>query len=117
MPENDTLLLPSRLSPESRIQYQLTNLASLECSLREGQAHDALAKVRDAIKDYNCSLAYKILFVHSQDPKTRAQRFLQSLTKNKVTAAEKYRHARRALLALGLPTDDRTFQPLDNGEL
>jgi hypothetical protein len=117
MPENDTLLLPSELSLELREQYQLTDLASIEYSLREGQAHDALNKVRDAIKDYNGNLAFKISFVRGQDPKTRAQHFLQTLAKSKVTAADKYRNARRALLALGLSTDDRTFQPLANGEL
>jgi hypothetical protein len=117
LPENDTLLLPSALSPESRTCYKLTELASIEYSLREGQAHDALNKVRDAIKDYNCSLAYKIAFVHGQDPKTRAQHFLQTLAKSKVSAAEKYRNARTSLLALGLSPDDRTFQPLHNSEL
>jgi hypothetical protein len=116
-PENDTLLLPSGLTPELRGRYQLNDLASIEYSLREGQAHDALSNVRDAIKDYNCSLAYKVAFVHGQDPKTRAQHFLHTLSKSKVTAADKYRNARRALLALGLPSDDRTFQPLDNSQL
>jgi hypothetical protein len=117
LPEDDALLLPSALTPELRARYNLADLASIEYSLREGQAHDALTKVRDAIKDYNCNLAYKKSFVHGQDPKTRAQHFLQSLAKSKVTAADKYRNARHALLALGLSPDDRTFQPLHNTEL
>jgi hypothetical protein len=117
MPEDDTLLLPSALTPELRARYNLADLASIEYSLREGQAHDALTKVRDAIKDYNCNLAYKKAFIHGQNPKTRAQHFLQSLAKSKVTAADKYRNARHALLALGLLPNDRTFQPLHNTEL
>jgi hypothetical protein len=117
MPEDDALSLPSALTPELRARYNLTDLSSIEYSLREGQAHDALTKVRDAIKDYNCNLAYKRSFVHGQDPKTRAQHFLQTLAKSKVTAADKYRNARQALLALGLSPDDRTFQPLHNSEL
>jgi hypothetical protein len=62
-------------------------------------------------------VAYKRAFVHGQGPVTRAKDFLQSLARDKVSAADKYRNARNALLALGLPSDDTTFQPLLNSEL
>jgi hypothetical protein len=72
MPEDDALLLPSVLTPELWAHYNLTDLSSIEYSLLcEGpKAHDVLTKVCDAIKDYNCNLAYMRSFVHGQDPKT-----------------------------------------------
>jgi hypothetical protein len=58
-PEDDPLLLPLALPRESRTRLQLSNLAAIEYALREGQAHNALNQIRDAVKLYNCNVAYK----------------------------------------------------------
>jgi hypothetical protein len=115
--ENDKLCLPSSFSAHLRLHYQLTELANVEYDLREGQAHDVLQSVRLSIQEYNLNNKYKRDFVHGIHPNTRAHSFLQSLDKNKVFAADKYRNSRSALLSLGLPEDDKTFKPLLNSEL
>jgi hypothetical protein len=57
----------------------------------------------------------RLIFVVSAN--TRAQTFLNDLAADKVSAADKYRRARRALLKLGLSTTDRVLRPLENTDL
>jgi hypothetical protein len=100
-----------------RTRLGLENLSAIEYDLREGQAHDALYSVREAIKTFNYNIAFKKTNVHGQSANTRAQTFLQSLASDKVSAAEKYRRARAALIRLGLPENDTVLQPLHDGQL
>ena len=116
-PEAEGLLLPSSFNEETRVRLGLQKLATIEYTLREGQAHDALEGVRLSIKTFNFNLAFKVNFVHGQGPNTRAQAFLGTLAADKVSAADKYRRAWSALVALGLPETDRTLQPLHDTEL
>jgi len=44
-PENEKLLIPSRFSDARRRSLGIDELARVEYSLREGQAHDALDKL------------------------------------------------------------------------
>jgi hypothetical protein len=116
-PEDDNLLLPSAFSLALRIDLGLGDVAAIEYDLREGQAHDALHAVREAIKTFNYNISFKKTNIHGQRANTRAQAFLQSLTRDKVSAADKYRRARAALVKLGLSQDDTTLQPLYDNEL
>ena len=116
-PEDDSLQLPSVFTPSQRINFGLTNLTTIEYDLREGQAHDALHAVCEAIKTFNYNLAFKKTNIHGQRANTRAQTFLQSLSKDRVSAADKYRCARAALLKLGLPETDTVLQLLRDDQL
>jgi hypothetical protein len=116
-PEDDSLQLPSVFTPSQRINFSLTDLAAIEYDLRKGQAHDALHAVREAIKTFNYNLAFKKTNIHRQRANTRAQNFLQLLSKDRVSAADKYRRARAVLLKLGLPKTDTVLQPLRNDQL
>jgi hypothetical protein len=116
-PEDDHLQLPSAFTTTQQTGLGLADLTAIEYDLREGQAHDALHAVREAIKTFNYNLAYKKTNIHGQRANTRAQSFLQSLSKDKVSAADKYRRARIALLKLGLPEDDKVLQPLQDNQL
>jgi hypothetical protein len=116
-PEDDSLQLPSVFTPSQQINFSLTDLATIEYDLREGQAHDALHAVREAIKTFNYNLAFKETHIHGQWANTQAQTFLQLLSKDRVSAADKYRRARAALLKLGLPETDTVLQPLRNDQL
>jgi hypothetical protein len=113
-PENERLMIPSQFSDAHRRSFGIQELAKVERSLREGQAHDALDKLRLAIQTFNYNTKFKVDNVRGQRPNTRAQQFLSSLSKDKVGAADKYRRVRTALLALGLPEDDLSLQPLLN---
>jgi hypothetical protein len=117
LPEDEDLLLPSSLSEPNRHALGLSNLATIERSLREGQAHDALHDLRIAIQTFNYNLNLKKTNVHGQGLNTRWQQFLQSITQNKVSEADKYRRARLALIALGFSEDDKSLQPLKDNQL
>lgn len=117
LPEDELLLLPSSFNEPHRAFLGLTDLGKVEHKLREGRAHDALETLRLAIKTFNFNRQFKVNFVHGQGPNTRAQDFLATLTADKVSAADEYRRARAALLTLGLPSEDKSLQPLSNSEL
>jgi hypothetical protein len=116
-PEIQSLKLPSSFTSAQRATLGLDDLAAIEYDLREGQAYDALHEVREAIKTFNYNLAFKKTNIHGQRANTRAQSFLRSLAGDKVSAADKYRRARTALLSLGLREDDKVFQPLYDNQL
>jgi hypothetical protein len=116
-PELEPLFLPSSFSQPFRTKYGLDSLAKVEYGLREGRAHDALDDVRTSIKVFNYNLDIKKNIVHGQRPNTRAQDFLRTLTKDKISGADKYRTERMALLALGLLEDDQVLQPLHDDQL
>jgi hypothetical protein len=116
-PENDRLLIPSDFNYAQCRSLGIHELAAVEYSLREGQAHDALDKVRLAIQTFNYSVKFKANNVRGQHPNTRAQQFLSSLSKDKISTADKYRRVRMALLALGLSENDNSLQPLLDSQL
>ena len=100
-----------------RASLGLDALTAIEYDLREGQAHDALHAVREGIKTFNYNLAFKKVNIHGQSANTRAQTFLKGLAAEKVSAADKYRRARDALLKLGLSETDDVLRPLVDNDL
>jgi hypothetical protein len=103
-PEKEQLLLPSYFDQHLRERLGLTSLAATEYKLREGQA-------------YNANLDFKKANVFGQRANTRAQHFLSQLAADKVSGAEKYRVARRALIRLGLSESDASLRELHNDQL
>jgi len=89
-PESDRLLLPSDFDEPRRRFLGLGELAKVEYALREGQAYDALDKLRLAIQTFNHNVKFKINQVRGQGPNTRAQAFLRTLSNDKIGAADKY---------------------------
>jgi len=116
-PETAELMLPSYFDQHMRKSLGLTSLAAIEYQLREGQAYDALEDVREKIKIFNANLDFKKANVFGQRANTRAQAFLSQLAADKISGAEKYRVARRALIRLGLSESDATLQELHNNQL
>jgi len=116
-PEKEDLQLPSSFSETFRTAYGLDDLAKIEYSLREGQAHDALESIRKAIKIFNHNLDIKKSFVFGQHANTRAQGFLEQLAADKVSGADKYRRTRVALLKLGLAENVPVLQELYDDQL
>ncbi|KAK6992758.1 hypothetical protein R3P38DRAFT_141697 [Favolaschia claudopus] len=116
-PENEPLFLPSSLPQHELNVSNMTKLAKMEEELRVGEAHDALASVREAILVFNFNVAFKIAHIQGQSSNTRAQNFLRILANDRIISADEYRRHRMSLIKLGLPEDDKTLQPLDNSEL
>jgi hypothetical protein len=116
-PEKENLMLPSSFDQHLHEGLGLTLLAAIEYQLREGQAYDALEDVCEKIKNFNANLDFKKANVFGQRANTRAQQFLSRLAGDKVSGAEKYRIARRALIRLGLSELDASLQELHNDQL
>ena len=117
-PELENLFLPSSFQRSSdRKKLGLAELAELEYELRLGQAYDALDDIRTKIKIFNTNLDYKKHNIFGQQSNTRARQYLQTLSVDKVSAADKYRQARQALLILGLSKTDQSLRPLYDHEL
>jgi hypothetical protein len=115
-PERITLHLPSHWTGANR-PPELQPLVPIEKALRQGQCHDALDKLRLAIKTFNANRDWKKMNIRGQTANTRAQDFLKTLDSHKVSAHRKYTNARNALLNLGFSVDDKTFRPLLQSEL
>ena len=64
-----------------------------------------------------CFQAFKKVNIHGQSANTLAQTFLKGLAAEKVSAADKYRRARDALLKLGLSETDVILRPLVDNDL
>ncbi|KAJ3520759.1 hypothetical protein NMY22_g12606 [Coprinellus aureogranulatus] len=111
-PETSTLPLPSTLNEPTRASLGLTALANAELLIRKGQAHDALADIRIAIKSYNFNLKWKKDHVFGQGPNTKAQRYLDELVNDRTEAVKRYERIRNALLSLGLDPTDPTLRPI-----
>ncbi|KAJ7898175.1 hypothetical protein B0H14DRAFT_3424537 [Mycena olivaceomarginata] len=115
-PEKMRLLLPSDFSPADRARLELSGLPTAEYGLREGQAHDALADLRTAIRTKNFNLNLKKTDIYSTGATTRAGNYLKGLQNQVQGSGDTYRRSWRGFMALGLPKGDATLQPLSRNE-
>jgi hypothetical protein len=115
--ESNHLLLPSDFNKPQQQLLGLGELAKVEYALHEGQAYDALDKLCLAIQTFNYNMRFKVDQVHSQGANTQAQAFLKTLSNSKISAANKYRAAQAALLALRLSAEDQSLQLLHDTQL
>ncbi|KAJ7131489.1 hypothetical protein C8R43DRAFT_895982 [Mycena crocata] len=112
-PEKEPLYIPSYFQEASRREeLKLSMLARVEYTLRTGQAFDALADVRTAIRTLNFNLFIKKAAIHGVGPNTKAQNFLKILSNDIQIAAANYRAARKGLLRLGMDLNDKTLREL-----
>ncbi|KAF7975232.1 hypothetical protein HWV62_10194 [Athelia sp. TMB] len=117
VPENEKLLLPSDLTADERQQHGLEDLACEELLLLEGEAHDALESVRQAIK-YTTSLrSDKAKYARGQRLNLRAGTVVKQGEDKQNAAVTKYRHSRAAILRLGRSEADEMFPELKDSDL
>ena len=116
-PEDVAIPLPSLFNEYTRLSLGIGELACAEFILRQGQAHDALSKLRMAIREYTLNVNFKRCNVRTQRAITRAERAILALEQEKRRAADLYRRTHLALRRLGLAPDDRSLQPLLDSQL
>ena len=75
-PEEAQLLLPSAFTAELRHLLGLTQLATIEYELHEGQAHNALQSLRWVIQEFNYNLLDKKNNIHGIAATLQAKSFL-----------------------------------------
>jgi hypothetical protein len=96
-PDTFKLWLPSELEPTATCDERL---ATHEWELRHAQALDALNEVRSHLRLRSHMYIYKDRNVRGQAASTRAQALIDGVELRKQASVEKYRRARKALLAL-----------------
>ena len=98
--EKILLGLPSDLKTVHRDRVCDEKLINIESQLREAQCNDALEDLRNKIHGLSYLYFDKKKNIRHQGPNTRSNSYITKQVDHKNRAAEKYRRARRALLAL-----------------
>ncbi|KAI9059805.1 hypothetical protein FKP32DRAFT_1550225, partial [Trametes sanguinea] len=106
-----SILMPSAYDPLIVREPCMREVVGFEMDIRRAQARDALDEVRTAIIGRE---AYKIKKIHLSGKAytTRATNHIRSMEDGVRKAANRYRRARIALLALGMDQADPEFRPL-----
>ncbi len=111
--EQVRLGLPSDITDTHRSKVCSTRLQEIEARLREAQCRDALQDLRNKLHSLAHLYKYKKTSVRHQGANTRAHASLNKQEDRKLRAAERYRRARRAKLALsGSGTWENELRPL-----
>ena len=97
-PQDFPLFLPSSIARSVSCNE---TLKQIEWKLREGQAHDALNELRQALRSKAYMLRFKDRFLRGQGANTRARNCLKNIDGKVLASASKYRAAYRALVVLG----------------
>lgn len=116
-PEKAMLPIPSHLTSNQRIHFGMDGLVSIEKSLREGQAHDILAEVRELIigQSYNTRIVQTEF--HGQTMCTRVNEYITHFKLDKEDTRHRYNHVRQRLITLGMSPTDMNLQELERSHL
>ena len=103
--EKTRLGLPSDFKTQHQERVCDEKVILIESQLREAQCNDALEDLRNKIHGLSYLHFDKKKNIRHQGPNTRSNSYITKQVEYKNRAAEKYRRARRALLALVGPGD------------
>ncbi|KAF8209732.1 hypothetical protein K438DRAFT_1571533 [Mycena galopus ATCC 62051] len=100
-PEATRLFMPSDIgTAQKRVQACATGLDGVEARLRQGEAGDALAQLRQGLRTRTMTNRFKIRNWTGQRALTRGQGILRQINIKIHAAKLRYRYARQALLKL-----------------
>lgn len=118
-PEDEPLSLPSDWgNVEDRKRLGFFELGEREYLLRRSAADAALANMKIAIQASNSALTFKERNVRGYGPTTRAEESVQNNFKKIHKHANVYRRHHRAMVSLGIPTEDSArYQELLDDDL
>ena len=111
------LLMPSTYGRDSCIKNGCEEIADQEIHLRIAQAQESLDDIRLALGHKSLLYKLRIRKAKSQHSKTRSRAELIQLNAKITQCAERYRHARIALLSLGAPMDKLELPVLIDSDL
>ncbi len=116
--ENVRIGLPSDIADAHRARVCSIRLTALEDRLREAQCYDALQDLRNKLHTLAHLYNYKKMHVRHQGPNTKARASISQQEDRRDRAAETYRRARRAKLALAGPGDwQKSLRPLHDDDI
>lgn len=112
--ENTILWLPSSINTSIRTSTCRDNIACIEDELRNAQCHDCLNKLRNVLRARVHLIKHRNRNARGQRANTRAASVISRLDAKIKIIAEKYRTARRCLIALRGPGSwEGALRPLD----
>ena len=114
--EDMTLQLPSDINPRDRDRVGLQALASVELSIRKGEAFNAIREVRSLVTHLAALYQQRRVHIKGVQNMTRAMGIINTATRHRNEAVEDYNHARRSILSLD-PTLDKQFPELSYAHL
>jgi hypothetical protein len=106
-PEDAPLWLPSTIHQNQRQQICVPGLPLIEEKLRMAQSYDALDSIHHTLKVKSRMVAYKNQNVRGQREGLRSRAIINRIHDRAYAAANKYRTARKAKLALSGWVDGR----------
>ncbi|KLO12124.1 hypothetical protein SCHPADRAFT_941460 [Schizopora paradoxa] len=115
--EDEHLFLPSALSQKRRETQWYAQLSAFETSLRKGQADDALINLRLALRYKDSLNRGRRRVAYGNRNSTRAAVLIRRVADLVNTRAAAYRHARRALISLGVPANDPSYPELKKEDI
>ncbi|KDR81126.1 hypothetical protein GALMADRAFT_61075 [Galerina marginata CBS 339.88] len=117
-PEDADLWLPSCLPADVRDSICLGNLSKIEERLRDAQCMDSLHKVRQVLKVKTRMIDFKNKNIRGQRDGTRSRTVIDKIHMKARNAADKYRAARRAKMALAGPGEwEERFRVLEDRDI
>lgn len=116
-PENVTLYLPSSFKPYQRKDLGWQEMGNMELQLREGQANDALERLRECLAEKSLRFRKEVRSAKSQKKMTRAWDSIHRMEDQIKQAVVTYRAARDAIEELGEATDLERFQKITKSDL
>jgi len=116
-PEDVTLYLPSNFKPHQRKDLGWQELGNIELQLREGQANDALERLRECLAEKSLRFRKEVRSAKSQKKMTRAWDSVHRMEDQIKQAVVTYRAARDAIEELGEAADLERFQKITKSDL
>jgi len=116
-PENTTLYLPSNFKLYQRKDLGWQEMGNMELQLREGQANDALEKLRECLAEKSLRFRKEVRSAKSQKKMTRAWDSVHRMEDQIKQAVVTYRTARGAIEELGEAADLERFQEITKSDL
>jgi hypothetical protein len=117
-PEDAIIWLPSQIPPHHRSRVCYSGLADIEEKIRVAQCYDNLDTVRHVLNIKSRLVEFKNLNVRGQRDSTRSRMFIDRVHERAKVAAERYRVARRAKMALTGSGDwEETLRVLNDADI
>ena len=116
-PEDTTIWLPSQILSTQCLQVCYAGLADIEEKIRTAHCYDGLETVCHILKIKSWMVAFKHKSICGQCDSTHSWSVIDWVHERAKVAAERYRVARRAKLALAGAGDEDMLQVLNDGDI
>ena len=116
-PEKVILYLPSNLTSKQRRENHLQELGQMEYELREGQANDALERLKECLAEKSMRFRTEVRSAKGQKKITRAWDSIHRADKQIKQAVITYKVARQAIGELGGAGSLKRFQEIKKSDL